>query len=99
MTPLLFPTRRTCLICGASEAVRNRWHKPTREAFVAAINVTIWRRRTDDRQQMATSSAVHVCERCLVLASQSGKEMEALGRALVGAAVSRYSVMAKGELI
>lgn len=98
MTVKLFPARRVCEICGDSEAVGGRWHKPARDAHVVALNVTIYRRLTD-RGQLATAAGVRVCEKCLVLASQPGGESEYLGRLLVAATISRYSVMTKGGLL
>jgi hypothetical protein len=99
VTLRLFPSRRECEICGEGEPVSGRWHKPKREAPVAAINVTIYRRVGTDRRQLATAARVRVCEKCLILASQPSKEAETLGKLLVASAVSRYSVMTKGGLI
>jgi len=95
----LFPARRACEICGDSELPANRWHKPARDAQVAALSVTIYRRIASDRRQLATAAGVRICEKCLVLASQPGRESEQLGKLLVAAAVSRYSVMTRGGLL
>lgn len=98
-TLTLFPSRRACEVCGDSEAVPNRWHKPEREASIAALNVTIYRRVSSDHRQLATAAGVRVCEKCLVLSSMPGKVADTLGALLVAAIVSRYSVMTKGGLM
>lgn len=99
MTVRLFPARRECEICGDGEPASGRWHKPAREAAVAALNVTIYRRVGNDRRQLATAARVRVCEKCLVLSSQPGMQAQKLGELLVASAVSRYSVMTKGGLM
>jgi len=95
MTIRLFPSVRTCEICGDSEPVGNRWHKPIRKASVVALNVSIYRKVGTDRGQVASALGVRVCEKCLVLASRPGKESEQLGMLLVAATLSRYGVMAE----
>jgi hypothetical protein len=99
MTVALFPARRVCEICGDSEAVADRWSKTPREAHVAALNTTIYRRIGHDRRQLATAAGVRVCEKCIVLASQPGRECDQLGRLLVTAIIRRYSVMTRGGLL
>jgi hypothetical protein len=93
----LFPSRRTCEICGDSEAAGNRWHRPVRNANVLAISQSLYVKIGSDRGRVVPVPRVHVCEKCLVLASQPGKESETLGRLLVGMAVSRYSVITGGS--
>jgi hypothetical protein len=95
--PALFKETRACCICRGEAASGAKKPRPW-EPVIVALNVTIYR-KISGRRQLATATAVRVCESCLikVLASRGQKftlEAFLLAQALYGRISDRYSLMA-----
>jgi len=98
--PVLFPSKRVCVVCKAEVTRRPKVPVPG-EPLVAALNVTIYRRGRIGRQ-LVTTNSVQVCEPCLayILASRApGAAIKGriLAEALYERIANRYSAMCEAE--